>query len=85
MSSANKRGPLSQEEKDRRNNLGLCRYCGEAGHIAIDHKNPAVLASKRQAASTVTTNSMALVPYDPSVSASESKDSSLSQVALRDL
>jgi hypothetical protein len=29
------RGPLSQEEKDRRNRLNLCRYCGGEGHIAI--------------------------------------------------
>lgn len=28
------RGPLSQEEKDRRRRLGLCMYCGKAGHMA---------------------------------------------------
>lgn len=27
-----RRGPLSQEEKDRRRRLGLCSYCGEKGH-----------------------------------------------------
>ena len=58
-----KRGPISQEEKDRRNNLGMCRYCGKPGYIAIDHKNPALLATKRQAAGAFTGNSMALVPY----------------------
>lgn len=28
------RGPLTQEEKDRRNQEGLCRYCGKPGDIA---------------------------------------------------
>lgn len=28
-----RRGPLSQEEKDRRRKLGLCNYCGEKGHL----------------------------------------------------
>ena len=75
VSTAVRRGPISQQEKDRRNSLGLCRYCGEAGHIAIDHRNPALLASKRQAAG-ITNHSMALVPYNPlSV---EEKESSLS-------
>lgn len=27
------RGPLSQEEKNRRRNLGLCIYCGGSGHV----------------------------------------------------
>ena len=30
------RGHLSQEEKDRRLNEGLCSYCGESGHFATD-------------------------------------------------
>ena len=75
VSTTVRRGPISQEEKDRRNRLGLCRYCGEAGHIAIDHKNPALLASKRQAAG-ITNHSMALVPYNPPPV--EEKESSLS-------
>ena len=54
-----------QEKKDRRNNLGLCRYCGEPGHITIDHRNSALLATKRQAAGAFMGNSMALVPYKP--------------------
>ena len=58
-----KQGPILQEEKERRYSLGLCRYFGKPGHIAIDHKNPALLATKRQAASALTGNSMALVPY----------------------
>lgn len=75
VSAAVRRGPISQEEKDRRNRLGLCRYCGEPGHIAIDHKNPATLATKRQAAG-ITNHSMALVPYTSPPA--EEKGSSLS-------
>ena len=75
VSTIGKRGPISQEEKDRRNRLGLCRYCGEAGHIAIDHRNPELLASKRRAAG-ITNHSMALVPYTPPPA--EEKGSSLS-------
>ena len=30
------RGPLSQEEKDRRLREGLCSYCGGSGHFASD-------------------------------------------------
>ncbi|KIO16516.1 hypothetical protein M407DRAFT_50343, partial [Tulasnella calospora MUT 4182] len=33
---AARRGPLSQEEKDRRRREGLCHYCGEKGHMAKD-------------------------------------------------
>ena len=65
MSNVIRQRPISQEEKDRCNNLGLCRYCDEPGHIAIDHRNPALLATKRQAAGAFTGNSMALVPYKP--------------------
>ena len=56
---------ILQEEKDRRNNLGLCHYCGEPGYIAIDHRNAALLATKRQAAGAFMGKSMALVPYKP--------------------
>ena len=35
------------------------------GHIAIDARNPTLLATKRQAAGAFTGNSMALVPYKP--------------------
>lgn len=76
VSIAARQGPISQEKKDKRNDLGLCRYCGKLGHIAIDHKNPALLASKRQAAGTFINNSMALVPYNLSVV--EGKKTSLS-------
>ena len=65
VSNVIKQGSILQEEKDRRNNLGLCRYCGEPGHIAIDHRNSALLANKKQAAGVFTDNSMALVPYKP--------------------
>lgn len=58
-----RQGPILQEEKDRCNNLDLCYYCGEPGHITIDHRNPTLLASKKQAAGAFTGNLMALVPY----------------------
>ena len=49
MSSV-RRGPLTAEEKEQRNKLGLCQYCGQPGHIAIDHKDPNILLAKRRAA-----------------------------------
>ena len=60
-----RRGPILQEEKDKRNKLGLCRYCGEPRYIAIDHRNPTLLATKRQVADAFTGNSIALIPYKP--------------------
>ena len=65
MSNRIRQGLISQEEKDRRNNLGFCRYCDKPGYIAIDHKNPALLATNRQAAGAFTDNLMALIPYKP--------------------
>ena len=65
MSNVIKRRQISQEEKDRCNNLVLCRYCGKPGHIAIDHRNPALLATKKQVAGAFTGNSIALVSYKP--------------------
>ena len=50
VSSASRRGPLSAEEKERRNKLGLCQYCGQPGHIAMDHRDPNTLLAKRRAA-----------------------------------
>ena len=47
VSNVIRQGLILQEEKDRRNNLGLCRYCGEPGDIVIDHRNPALLATKK--------------------------------------
>ena len=76
VSNVIRRGLISQEEKDRRNNLGLCRYCSEPGYIAIDHRNLALLVTKRQAANAFTGNSMALIPYKPLPV--EEKDTSLS-------
>lgn len=35
-SSYSPRGPLSQEEKERRRKLGLCYYCGKGVHRAVD-------------------------------------------------
>ena len=63
MSNVIKQGPILQEKKDRCNNLGLCRYYGKPGDIAIDHKDPTLLATKRQVESAFTGNLMALVPY----------------------
>lgn len=37
------RGPLSQDEKDRRRREGLCLYCGRSGHLALN-----CLAKNRQ-------------------------------------
>ena len=65
VSNVIRRGPILQKEKDRRNSLSLCHYRSEPGYITIDHKNPALLATKKQAASTLTGNSMTLVPYKP--------------------
>ena len=48
--SSVRQGPLSAEKKERRNKLGLCRYCGQPGHIAMDHKDPSTLQAKRRAA-----------------------------------
>ena len=62
VSNVIKQGPISRKEKDRHNSLDLCHYCSKLGHIAIDHKNPALLATKRQAASAFIDNLMALVP-----------------------
>lgn len=65
MSNVIRQRPISQEEKDKRNNLGLCYYCKEPGHIAIDHTNPTLLATKKQATGTLTGNLIALVLYKP--------------------
>lgn len=50
LSFAGRRGLLTPKEKDRRNRLNLCRYCGQAGHIAKDHHDSIVLQAKRRAA-----------------------------------
>ena len=81
MSNVIRRGLILQEEKDKYNSLGLYYYYDEPGHIAIDHKNPALLAIKRQVAGTLTNNSMALVPYKP-LSVKE-KMTSLDQITLK--
>ncbi|KAI0992271.1 hypothetical protein K3495_g15915, partial [Podosphaera aphanis] len=33
---AQKRGPISQDERERRRRLGLCYYCGEQGHRSFE-------------------------------------------------
>ena len=65
MSNVIRREPILQEEKDRCNNLGLCRYYDKLGYIAIDYKNLVFLATKRQVAGAFIDNFMALVPYKP--------------------
>ena len=50
LSSAGKQRSLMTEEKERQNKLGLCRYCGQPGHIAHNHSDSATLLAKRQAA-----------------------------------
>lgn len=44
------RGPLTQDEKDRRRRLNLCMYCGGAGHNADTCSNKSAKAKKRDAA-----------------------------------
>ena len=63
VSNVIRQRPILQEERDRSNSLGLYRYCGELGHIAIDYRNPALLVTKKQVADVLTGNSMALIPY----------------------
>ena len=65
VSNVIKQRPILQKEKDRCNNLGLYHYYGEPGHIAIDHRNPALLNTKKKAAGAFMGNSMALIPYKP--------------------
>ena len=65
VSNMIKRGLILQEEKDKRNTPGLCCYYGKPGHIAIDHRNPALLTNKRQAIGALTGNLISLVLYKP--------------------
>ena len=60
-----RRGAILQKEKDRQNNLDLYCYCGKSRYIAIDHRNSSLSVTKKQAADTLTSNLMALVPYKP--------------------
>ena len=57
--------PILQEEKDRHNSLGLCHYCGKPEHITINHKNPTLLATKKQAVGAFMGKLMALILYKP--------------------
>ena len=65
MSNVIRQGPILQDKKDGCNSLGLCRYCGKPGHIAIDHRNPTLLATKKQAAGNPMGNLIALDLYKP--------------------
>ena len=80
MSFAGKRRPLTAEEKERRNKLGLCRYCGQPGHIAKDHNDVNTLQAKRRAAGLVAAGLTA----NPSELDASGKASSSSIVALED-
>ena len=77
--SSVKRGPLTAEKKERRNKLGLCRYCGQPGHIAMDHRDLNTLLAKRRAAG-IHEMTMAL-----SSNKTLENTPSSSTVALRDL
>ena len=79
MSYANKQGLLTAEKKERRNKLGLCRYCGQPGHIAIDHQDASTLQAKHCAAS-IHEMTIAL-----SLNNTLENTQSLSMVALGDL
>lgn len=56
------RGPLTEQEKQRRTEAGLCRYCGTAGHIAINC--PAAL--KRRAATAPVVPTITVTQPTPS-------------------
>ena len=87
VSSAGKRGPLTTEEKERRNKLGLCQYCGQPGHIALDHRDHNTLQAKRRAAG-IHKMTMALLSNTiaPSNTIAKSENTlSPSTVALGDL
>ena len=81
--SSVRRGLLTTEEKERRNKLGLCRYCGQPGHIATDHNDPNTLRAKCCAAG-IHKMTIALSNTAPSNSTSENTPSP-STVALGDL
>ena len=78
--SSVRRGPLTTEEKERWNKLGLCRYCGQPGHIARDHNDSNTLLAKRCAAGIY---EMTMTPSN-TIALSENTPSS-STVALGDL
>ena len=82
MSYADKQKPLTVEKKKRQNKLGLCRYCGQPGHMAKDHNNTSTLQAKRHAAGI---HAMAIASWSPKNMSSLENMSSLSIVALRDL
>ena len=83
MSSV-RQDPLTTEEKERWNKLGLCRYCGQPGHIAIDHKDLNTLQAKRCAAG-IHEMTMALLSNTIASSNASENTPSPSTVALGDL
>ena len=79
-----RQGPLSAEEKERRNKLGLCRYCGQPGHIAMDYRDANTLLAKRRAA-VIHEMTMALSLNTIALLNALKNTPSPSTVALRDL
>ena len=87
VSLASKRRPLSAEKKEQKNKLGLCRYCGQPSHIAMDHRDPNTLQAKHRAAGihemTMALSSNIIAPS--STIAKSENTPSPSTVALGDL
>ena len=81
LSSAGRQGPLLEQEKKRRNKLGLCKYCGQAGHIARDHSDLTTLLAKHRAAGI---NELTIYSAPPTPASSSENALSPSTVALRD-
>ena len=48
--SSLRQGSLTAEEKEHQSKLSLCRYCGQLGHIAIEHKDLNTLLARRRTA-----------------------------------
>ena len=59
--SSVKRGPLTAGEKERKNKLSLCRYCGQPDHIAEDYNDSNILLAKRRAAGAAGIHEMTMV------------------------
>ena len=81
ISYAERQRPLTAEEKERQNKLGLCRYYGQPGHMAKDHNDASTLQAKRYA---VGIHAMAIASLSSENMSLENTLSS-SIVALRDL
>ena len=56
---------ILQKEKNRRNKINLYYYYNKLEFIAIDHRNPTLLATQRQVAGVFIGNLITLVLYKP--------------------